>query len=326
MNKSFYLLILILFCSCHKEVRFKSYQCQTDRSIQMYPDSSFFSKINCMQYCRGKLYLLDKKRGDVVWVDEDLSRMGGVAQHGVAPDELVMPLEFMTLNDTIYVLDFGSKSMKIFYGGKMIDRFTPLNANENRFAVDEHTLYISATTDSSCYLKILKNDESVQISQGKVKMENTIKRTIMLNCKHVFYSKGFIYTVSGNFPFIEKYNATTGQLIDTYDLSDVELIRNSMEYGEALPYNPNSYYIFIADAYLHSNSLYLLCSSRNSGKDYKVKTILRIDLRDEMKAACSYILPHDIYSSFCISDSFIYAFRDDEVCEIEKILYPDASI
>lgn len=63
-----------------------------------------------------------------------------------------------------------------------------------------------------------------------------------------------------------------------------------------------SVYRYICDAYLVNDCIYILCSSRDSQDNYKVNTILVFSINDDMKLISSYILPHDIYSSFCVSD------------------------
>jgi len=44
-----------------------------------------------------------------------------------------------------------------------------------------------------------------------------------------------------------------------------------------------------------------------------------------MKLISSYILPHDIYSSFCVSDTYIFAATNITGATIEKIPLRDAN-
>lgn len=316
--------VLLGLFSCRNDDLIKSYQCSIVKSIEQFPDSTFFSKISCMEYHNGKLYILDKKRGDVIWLNGDLTKMGIVSQHGISPDETVMPLKFSVNSDTVYVLDFGSRLLKKYFDGKLVGGFTPSNANDNRFAVTCNSVFLSATTDSSSYLRVDKNNVALQLSGGNVSKGTTERRTITLNQKHIFCSNGFIYTVSGNFPFIDKYDADNGSLVETCDLSNVPIIKEALEYEKTIPYQENSYYIYIMDAYMQNDFLYLLCSSSGKQKkNYTVKTVLKIKVKGGMNAVCTYVLPHDFYSSFCVSDSFLYAMRDVTSCEIEKMLLPD---
>lgn len=71
--------------------------------------------------------------------------------------------------------------------------------------------------------------------------------------------------------------------------------------------------------------IYILCSLRDFYGDYKVNTILVFSINDNMKLISSYILPHDIYSSFCVSDTYIFAATNITGATIEKIPLRDAN-
>lgn len=119
MNRILILIIAILcFSSCNnKEKNRNLMYCQSEIKIEEYPDSSFFSNITCMTYYKNKIYVLDKKRGDIVALSDNLKEMEYVSKHGEAPYETTWPFTFNVLNDTVYVVDFGTKSMKKFHGG-----------------------------------------------------------------------------------------------------------------------------------------------------------------------------------------------------------------
>lgn len=312
------MLIPIYICSCQNSRTSNKVYCEITESIEEYPDSSFFSSISLMEYSGGKLYILDEKRGDIVCLNENLKKMEYVSRHGEAPYEVVMPITFSVKNDTVYIVDLGTRSMKKYYKGLFIDNFSLSNANENRFSINESHIFLSATTDTTSYLKIPLDNPSQQRATGGVTKESTPKRTIMLNQKHILYSNGTIYSVSGNYPYIHTYN-TNGKLTNTFDISSIPVIKNALEYAKSLPYQENSYYIYIMDAYLTHDYLYLLCSSRSTSEGYKVNTVLKLSINDEMTIHSTYILPHDYYSTFCISDSHIFAAQTGRICTIEKI-------
>lgn len=50
-------------------------------------------------------------------LSDNLKEMEYVSKHGEAPYETTWPFTFNVLNDTVYVVDFGTKSMKKFHGG-----------------------------------------------------------------------------------------------------------------------------------------------------------------------------------------------------------------
>ena len=182
-------------------------------------------------------------------------------------------------------------------------------------------LFLSATTDTTSFLKITLRHPSEQVQLGKVVKEKTKTRTIMLNKRHLLYNKdGYIYSISGNYPYIEQYNHN-GEYIKTFDISSIPIIKKSMEYAESLPYQDNSFYSYIMDAYLINDIIYLLCSSRTTQGEYRV--ILKLSISDNMKNVCTYILPHDYYSAFCASDSCLFVAQTTRNCVIEKLRIDD---
>lgn len=327
MNKILLLFIIALcFASClnHKDITNTVY-CQVDSEISEFPDSSFFSDITCMYHYKDKVYILDRKRGDVVALSEDFNTMKYICRHGEAPNETVWPFTFNVWNDTVYIVDFGTKSMKMYYQGKFSGSFLLSNANENRFCLNDSLIYLSATTDSSSFLLIDKCFYEKQIPLGKVIFERTPSKTIISNKKHILYnnSKG-LFTIADCYPYIEQYTPT-GEYVKTFDISYVPIIKDAIKEAEKYSSKEKSIYRYIYDAYLANDCIYILCSLRDFHDDYKVNTILVFSVNDNMKLISSYILPHDIYSSFCVSDTYIFAATSVTGATIEKIPLRDAN-
>lgn len=316
----FFVFFFLCLYSCLNKNRGNVSYCEVVKSIEEYPDSSFFMSIKCMEYSDGRLYILDEKRGDVVALDSNLSTMKYISRHGEAPYETVMPLTFSVWKDTTYVVDLGTRSMKKYYDGKLWDDFSLSNANAHRFSVNESFIFLAAATDSTCFLGISLQNPSLQTPEGMVVKESTPRRTIMLNEKHVFYYKDYVYTVSGNYPYIDQYDAD-GQHLKTYDISHIPVINDALEFSKSQPHQENSYYIFIMDAYVDNDFIYLLCSSGAASKDYHVNTILKLSINENMKLMSTYILPHAHYSSFCVSGSSIFAAQTTRNCSIDKMTF-----
>lgn len=326
MKKISILIIIILyFSSCNnKEKNSNLMYCQSEIQIEEYPDSSFFSDITCMTYYKNKIYVLDKKRGDIVALSDNLKEIEYVSKHGEAPYETTWPFTFNVLNDTVYVVDLGTKSMKKFYQGVFHGDFSLLNANENRFSLNDSSIFLSASTDSTSFLMIDKYHPNKQIPMGKVVREKTPFKTIISNKKHILYDKDKgIFSVSNCYPYIEQYNIH-GEYIKTFDLSSIPIIKEAIEIAKKNSNEEKSVYTYIRDAYLVNDHIFLLCSSRTSTDDYRVNTILKLSINDEMKHISTYILPHDIYSSFCVSDTYLFASQEGVEVVIEKMKIGDA--
>lgn len=324
MKKILFLLTTVLcLLACRDKKSGSILHCQVENQIEEYPDSSFFSNITCMTYNNGKLYVLDKKRGDIVELSDDLKNVKYVSRHGEAPYETVMPVTFGVLNDTIYVVDFGTRSMKKFHEGVFFGDFSLSNANENRFSLNDSLLFLSATTDSTSFLIIDIQDPDKQNPVGKVIEERTKLKTIITNKKYILYNKECIFSVSDCNPYIEQYDIS-GNYIKTYDISSIPVIKESIEYAKKTDSQENSVYRYIMDTYLINDHIYLLCSSGNPHGDYSVNTILKLSINNSMENVSTYILPHKYYSSFCISDLYLFAAQEVKNSTIEKIKMSDA--
>ncbi|WP_431422737.1 hypothetical protein [Bacteroides hominis] len=325
MNKILILIIATLcFSSCNnKEKNCSLMYCQPEIEIEEYPDSSFFSNITCMTYYKNKIYVLDKKRGDIVALSDNLKEMEYVSKHGEAPYETTWPFTFNVLDDTVYVVDFGTRSMKKFHKGVFYGDFLLSNANENRFSLNDSLIFLSANTDSTSFLMIDKYHPDQQTPMGKVVREKTPFKTIISNKKHILYDKDKgIFSVSDCYPYIEQYNIH-GEYIKTFDISSIPIIKEAMAIAEKNSNKENTVYVYICDAYLANDHIYILCSSRSSSGDYRVNTILKLSINDEMKHISTYILPHDIYSSFCVSEPYLFASQQVAEVTIEKIKIGD---
>lgn len=319
--------IIITFCisSCwnNKEKSDLIY-CQIESQIAEYPDSSFFSNVTCLTYYNNKIYVLDKKRGDIVALSDDLEKMEYVSRHGEAPYETVSPFTLGVLKDTVYVIDFGTRSMKKFHKTAFVGDFLLSNANENRFSLNDSLVFLSANTDSTSFLIIDMRHPKKQIPMGKVIREKTAFKTIISNRKHILYDKGKgIFSVSDCYPYIEQYTID-GEHIKTFDISSIPIIKNAVKKAKGLSNQEKSVYIYIRDAYLANDHIYLLCSSWTSQDNYRVNTILELSINEEMKHVSTYILPHNIYSSFCVSDTYLFASCEANITTIEKIKINDS--
>lgn len=91
-----------------------------------------------------------------------------ISRHGEAPYETVNPFTFNVLNDTVYVIDSGTKSMKKFYRKSFVGSFLLSNANANRFSLNDSLIFLSANTDSTSFLVIDIDHPNKQIPMGQV--------------------------------------------------------------------------------------------------------------------------------------------------------------
>ncbi|WP_300549239.1 hypothetical protein [uncultured Bacteroides sp.] len=215
--------------------------------------------------------------------------------------------------------------MKKFHDGAFYGNFMLTNANENRFSLTDSLLFLSATTDSTSFLMIDMHDTNKQIPAGEVVRESTGIKTVISNRKYILCDKaGSVFAVSDCYPYIDQYDAH-GKYIRTFDISSISLIKTSKEYAETFSPYETSIYRYIMDAYLAGGYIYLLCSSGISDEDYRVNTILKLSVDNEMEHIATYVLPHEFYSSFCLSDTFLYVAQEVRGATIERICINDCN-
>ncbi len=302
-------LLLSLFSSCQKQKKYKEYDCTADKKIETLPDSSFFSDIRCMQCHNNKLYFLDVQRRDVVILNEDFDDIQIIGSPGPGPEELTIPDKLYVLEDTVYIMDFGSESIKSFYEKNYLSACYS-SFSENRFFCTSDKLYLPILTDSSSF--VVKNKESKENSTeqygGRITKFETGRETFIRNAKNLLYDNDdFFYAVSNNLTIIEKYDLKTLKLISTFDLSEVSIIKKNLNYIASKAKNENSYYTLIEDSYIANNSIYLLCTNLIS--PIKANQLVKITISPQMEVTSIYTLPGNIYRSFCVSEDYIFAFN-----------------
>ncbi len=311
--------ILFVLFSCKKEKLDKSpKQLQIFSFKEEYPDSSLFSDIKYMSFYKNDIYALDINRRDIAVFNEEFEKFHTIGEPGNGPKELTYPCAFYIDSDTTYVLDGGSRSVKSFYNGRFVNSYKLPRVNVGNFFIKNNDFYFSSVTDSSLFIIIPKNtsDDVMYKTFGNPAIFETQRRTIMKNERNIFLKENFMYAVSDNLPFIEKYNIKTLKKVESYDLSMVPIVKSNLDYIKTQGEKPNSYYIYIEDSYLKDNYLYLLCS--RLGEMYEVNVILKVRLDPIMELANIWALPNKIYDSFCLSPDYLFVFNHQN-STIEKI-------
>ena len=307
--------LFILF-SCTKDKKYPEHRSYVNKQIDQFSDTSFFSNIICMQYYENNLYVLDELRKDIVTLSKDLDINHVTGKGGPGPEELNIPTKFYVYNDTTYVLDAGGAYLKSYYKDQFLQsqQLKHLTSNK-RFFYNFPNFYLSSVTDHSIFLVTDLTKEN-ELSGGELISFETGKETIMRNGRHLLFDEKYFYAVSDNLPSIQKYDLKTMELILDFNLSDIPIIRKNLNHISLQKDRQNSFYVFIEDAYLVNESLFLLCAEL--GHDYKVNQLIRIALYPEIAISEIYILPGSLYQSFCVSSDYIFAF-DSQKGTIDRI-------
>ena len=308
-----YLVFTCLLFGCQKKDSIDTIECNIISSFDQYPDSSYFKEISCIYYKDTKLYLFDKTRGDVAVKDLSKNTFYTVGKIGQGPSEVSSPTSFTVFpNGNIAILDEGSLSLKVFNKSGFISSSQVPSATENRFFVYENNTYLTLATDTSCYVKVTPywkrgRMEGIELCGNIFHITKALDMNLIRNRRHLVKTEKYLYAVSPSYPVIEKYELNSDKLLETYDLSEIDCIGDIWSFICKESLSPKSFYIFLKDVYYAEGKLYILYA--NWEKKYSVNHILVLDTQNQLTPICIYKLPGNIYTSFAVHDTIIYAMN-----------------
>lgn len=318
---------MTLYTACTPRFEIQEVECSLIKSYTEYPDSSFFKDINCLYEEDGTLCVFDQYRGDVAVWDIAHQSFYTVGKIGGAPHELTRPVGFYPYKDTLYILDGGSVSLKTFVKGRFINSSPVASYSNNRFFVDGDTVFMTAVTDSTSYIKMPKywrggeeNVEDIMLCGTILPVSENQGINYSRNLRQLCKGNGCLYSICRSYPVVEKYDLQTNSLLCSYDLSEIPFIEDVLEQIEGQHLSENTEAIFLRDVYWYNSKLYLLCADWE--EEYEVNTI--ISLRDDgiLVPDCIYKLPdRQTYCSIAVNDDYIYASNYSQ-CSIDIFNIP----
>lgn len=318
---------MVALCRCAERPEVPHIRCAVEASFSEYPDSSFFKDISCMYVQGHKLYMFDPTRGDVAvkGVASD-SLFYTIGKIGQGPNEVVSPTGFWVLPDGEVALQDAAGYIKVYDNDDCKRQIETPAANEKRFFMDDGYLYVSAVTDTSCYAKCCESWkrgslEGIQLYGNLFELTELPDMNYIRNSRHLVKGEGCLYAVCPSYQVVEKYDLSSGRLLETCDLSEVDIIAEALKDIQAEPSSPKSFSVFLKDVYWQDHVLYLLCAQWAGG--YTVNRILALDCIPSLKPRCVYELPGRIYSSFAIDENRIYAMNYET--SSVQILFPSGS-
>lgn len=318
-TKICFLLILCLggisMSSCHRPDReLPVVDCQLVASYSQFSDSSFFKNISCMAYGNGRLYMFDRDRGDVVaWGMKTDSSFYAIGSIGGAPHELIYPIGFTLIpGDTTAILDIGSSALKLFRKNEYVRSVPAPGGVEEHFFIDRNFVYLPHFSDSTCYVKVdmyreREDAERIKNCGHPFSITDNPEMNTLRNTRHLVKGNGCLYAVCPSYPVIEKYDLQTDELLESYDLSEVSVIKERLSYIDTHPLSGKSFYVFLADVCWHNDKLYLLYPTWDEKYGYLKNSLLVLDCQPWLTPLCVYQLPDQIYNSFTVDNEYIYA-------------------
>ena len=293
--------------------------CTRLQAYEAYPDSSFFQTITQMYVADSVLYAFDPSRGDVaVWNlrTNDFYTCGTLGQ---GPENVVQPSGFYVQDDTVYIMA-GDFKLKGFYKGEFVRTLDVPASPGQRFFLAGDTVYVTSTRENSCYLKASKNWKRKDAMQGltfcghmfPIKEREDING--LFNRRHIINGGDTLYAVCRSYHVIEKYDLHTNELLEAYDLSELDFMRKNLSYMKEHEGGPTSAFVFLRDAYWSDGKLFIL-SADWSGV-YGRNKVLVLQDSPTLTPLGIYRLPGNLYSCIAVEGDLIYAMNDEK-CTIE---------
>lgn len=313
---------LLLNYSCRENETIKNIVCSVEKSIDVLPDSTFMSDLRKMQLHDNWIYFIEENSRELIRINSNLTENIRIGSFGLGPGELIDPRNFFLQGDSAFIVDFGSMSIKCFtLENTYVNNLKIKFVSEQRIFAYNNYLYLSSfnkSTKTSLVRFPLTDRHEVTSSEffGNSFVFDHPFQNIIRNKRDLLKGNEYFYAVSDNLPIIEKYNLKNNDLIQSYDYSFVPVIKNNIRIIESKQHNSNSYTAFIMDSYLYDDAIYLLTSQQ--GENFKTNLIVKVDLNPDFNLKEIYLLPGKMYTSFCVDESYFYAFNY-ETSSIEKI-------
>jgi hypothetical protein len=328
LSKKTVLFLFIMFiCSCKKDnADFRTISCVLENSIDVLPDSTFMSEAIKMQITGNHIYFIERSSRQLIKLRTDFSINTRIGQWGIGPQDLTEPRNFFLINDSVYIMDAGSRSVKCFSPDNdyiysfNLEVFSERGVfSERRVFTHNKSLYIASyNKDLKTSMSLLNLTDKKEISRfGESFDFNHPFQNSIRNQRDLLKDHEYFYAVSDNQSVIEKYDLINKEKLESFDYSFVPVIRENIKIIHSKSAAPNSYTAFVWDSYMYNGELYLLVSS-HQGDKFVVNTVLRVKLQPNFEINTVYLLPGEIYSTFCIGNDSFYAFNN-ETASIEKI-------
>ena len=316
INKLIWVLLFcfgIMMTSCIESTAIDDDTLIVVDSIHNFPDSSFFSDLRHMKYEDGYLYMLDVKRRNVICLDTTLAGMKEYGTGGRGHGELQAPFAFTVKDDTVSVLDFMSRSLKLYSSSGYIREIDlEIMPNDGRMDISNENEFMIPLSSDSWQLSIVSKENSTYM--GCPEKLRSLKKTKVVNHNHIFAYNDCIAVIPTALPYVQLYDGS-GRLLKRVDLDKARFYKKNLSYiiSQGDVSNDDISYVLNVDSYLYGDELYVLCS--RYGRTYKSDRILVVDLNAGIVKKV-LMLPESNYGSICFDGYRFYVFNDSK-CSID---------
>lgn len=276
--------------------------------VSEYPDSSFIGDLECLQYYDGLLYLLDINRRSVLVIKDDFTSFRSVSMGGRGPGELLNPFSFTVSGDSIYVMDFGSNSMKTFVDGSFIGEIPfPFMIRDRRFAKSGCVFYFPYGDPKASVMSTSFEGSHTVILASE--WHSNVTKTVTMNSCNVLSYRESLIIVPEALPWV-KIIGKDGRVIRTLDLAQSSLYQRNVAFAHRADKEDKACYVLNSDACVAGEDLLILIPCYDDG--YECNRIITMNLNTGQQAKEIMLLQGSYYSSFCSDGSRLYVFNSSE--------------
>jgi hypothetical protein len=316
-----YLILVLVLIGCSHTVKIQEYS--ISRSLTLFGENSEIrlSATTSLSNYKDNLVFYDIKTSKIIVCDYLGNHIVRYGNKGKGPNEIMEIGSLSVKEDTVFYFDNGNKRIGILNLAN--NNIKTICAYPKGFYSDNSRF--DASRDGNFYISnlyyekpILVLDKNFNIVNKFGKKNNPTNQFISTSNSffHIMEKSEYIFAADVQSPLVNVYKKN-GTLISNHDFSNLELFSgriNEIKQKRKTVDNPSArHFVFIQDAQISGDYIYLLVIQNYKGKMYANK-ILKGEIVDgEIKelALIKLInndnLPH-YYSSFCIIKDHIYAF------------------
>ncbi|MFI3322129.1 MAG: hypothetical protein R3Y50_06350 [Rikenellaceae bacterium] len=275
MKRLLILYIITMFCSCSSSTTQPTiYTLKIDKHYDTLPDSSYVKSVKCMQFYNDNLYILDAEQQKILEISENFDKVKTIARGGRAANEIMFANSFYLHSDTMFVLD-GDRIK--YYNSDGYLSYKPIDSDimlrYNRFAADADYFYLPYKSKEHTFCLLPKEGSGEVALYGSLESLDTEKKTLLRNPRALFQNEKYIVTMANVFAYFEYFDRDSKQMLGRFDFSQLDFMRDNLNFIESKPDKENSYYVLVEDSYMIGNNLFALCSTFQGG--YRSKSAIK---------------------------------------------------
>lgn len=304
------LCIVLLSCE-NKNIRLHEIKIVPELEVEYFSDSVFFVDVRSI-FLDKYLFVLDSEFDRVYVFDKELSFKEIIGVHGRGPTELFGATQLKVFQDTLIIYSGGKGSFQRFYNGTFIDEINvPRNLGQFigfRFGVVNNHLYFTPFNGEGSVASMDINDPENYSVFGTIISSENPRRELFQNTRLIMSGGDQIISVAKYLTHIERYT-TEGELLERFDLKNLELYKERLEYIDNFSLADNQIIDLAVDAYVSGDKLFVIPYLNKEEKTYTNRVIQFCIKSTPMVAEKVYNLGEGGFSTIAVDKDHIWAFR-----------------